>query len=242
MNFHLQVTKSVAAFVAVGAVIFGAGSQPALANTGTDSGGWKLLPNATPLGYSLDQMASETALFNTSGNDLLNYPNTPFQLLYVDWSTASVETASDGGLRFTGGNHFTVRPGKFFYVPLWNFNDGGFNDGGITEAYGPYPTTRSDAATFFFGPEHLGGYDFKIFVDGRREDVSARYVSTPVVTPTLHNGATHIITLAAFLTPLTPGSHTVTITGGVSGQAIRDVEGVSYMHMNFTYYVDVIAP
>ena len=47
-------------------------------------GGNVLPPRATPHGYSLDDMASALALFDTSGNDLQFYPKTPFQILFQD--------------------------------------------------------------------------------------------------------------------------------------------------------------
>ena len=55
-------------------------------------GGNVLPPNASPYGYSLDDMAKALALFDTSGNDLSYYPKTPFQILYADPKKTIVTT------------------------------------------------------------------------------------------------------------------------------------------------------
>ena len=66
-------------------------------------GGGAVLPaTARPYGYSLTDMARETAPFLTSGNTT-DYPNTPFQVLYFDPSTYHAST-SDGGVAVTGSN------------------------------------------------------------------------------------------------------------------------------------------
>ncbi len=54
-----------------------------------DGGGNVMPATASPHGYSLFDMAGKLALFNTYGNDLKFYPQTPFQILYQDLSKAS---------------------------------------------------------------------------------------------------------------------------------------------------------
>src|SRR5215471_6213940 len=81
-------------------------------------GGGDVLPaTAHPHGFSLTDLASATALFTTSGNDLSHYPNTPFQILYVDPKTLTFNSVN-GGLVVGGTNQFTVKPGTSFYGPL----------------------------------------------------------------------------------------------------------------------------
>src|SRR4029077_19730698 len=76
------------------------------------AGGGKVLPvTARPLGYSLADMAEELAFFDTSGNNLAFYPDTPFQILYADFSNP------------TGANTFTVKKDTMFFVPPFSIDD-----------------------------------------------------------------------------------------------------------------------
>ena len=106
-------------------------------------GGGAVLPaTARPYGYSLTDMARETALFLTSGNTT-DYPNTPFQVLYFDPSTYHAST-SDGGVAVTASNNFNVSPTTSFYVPLLDSTDS-------PPIVGNFPTDASGAAGYFFG-------------------------------------------------------------------------------------------
>src|SRR6476659_5160909 len=108
-------------------------------------GGAVLPPNAEPHGYSLTDMTRAVARFNDSGNDPAYYPDTPFQILYVN--------------RPNHTGSFTVKPGTAFYVPVVNVNDS-------PPVLGVFPTTPAEARRYLTDPAQLGGHDFKIVVDG----------------------------------------------------------------------------
>jgi hypothetical protein len=60
-------------------------------------------------------------------------------------------------------------------------------------------------------------------------------VETP---PLLDGGGTHMITIGAFLSPMTPGTHIVEIKGGYFGGAIPPL-GIGFISFDFTYRVQV---
>jgi hypothetical protein len=228
----------VAALALVGLWIL-ATSSPAIAGP---SG---VLPaSATPKGYSLTDMTKEVALFTTSGNDPANYPNVPFQILHTQ------QTASDIiGDCVTGpcgvfvhdpsvgpAGMFTVKPGTMFYVPIANLDDS-------PPVVGSYPTTAKEARVYFFDPTQGGGKDISVTIDGTKTPLGPAYVAGPVTTePLLDGGGTHMVTLGAFLTPLTPGSHSVRIRATQSSPAIRAAYGFDFLRQDFTYVVDVSQP
>ncbi len=68
------------------------------------------------------------------------------------------------------------------------------------------------------------------------------YVAGPVTTPPLlDGGGTHTITIGGFLAPMTPGQHTVRISGGYFGETISDTYGIGFIALDFTYRVTVTA-
>jgi hypothetical protein len=56
-----------------------------------------------------------------------------------------------------------------------------------------------------------------ITVDNTTTTLGPDYVAGPVTAPLVDGSGTHMIILAAFLHPLSPGTHTVTIGGVVDG-------------------------
>jgi hypothetical protein len=108
----------------------------------------------------------------------------------------------------TGSSTFTVRPGTGFVVPMANADDS-------PPFPQPYPASREDAIPYFFGKAQYGGRGWEISVDGNRTPIGSGYLAGPVTTPPLPDGGgPHMITLGAFLHPLGPGTHTVTVNGG----------------------------
>jgi len=196
-------------------------------------GGGDVLPaSAHPHGFSLTDLASATALFTTSGNDLSHYPNTPFQILYVDPKTLTFNSVN-GGLVVGGTNQFTVKPGTPFYVPL------AFSDDS-PPIIGTFPTIPQAAADYLFSHDQNGLGDLRIVVDGHATSIGAAYTAGPVQTPPLPDGGgSHIITVGAFLTPLSPGVHTVTISGEFSGVAFQQATGLAFVQFAETYTVTV---
>lgn len=198
---------------------------------GTLSGGDVLPPTATPYGYSLTDMSRETALFNTSGNNPQYYPKTPFQVLYVDFSTVkNIGTKRDQV--FTGSNTFNnVSPKMPFYVPVLTVDDS-------PPIIDTFPTTASDAANYIFSPDRVGAENTEIIVDGKSTPIGVAYVVGPVQTP-LADGGTHIITLGAFLSSMSVGTHTVEIKGEFAGQAFQTATKLHSESFDFTYTVQV---
>jgi hypothetical protein len=192
-----------------------------------------LPPDARPYGYTLADLAQQLALFTVSGNNLANYPNTPFQILYAAPPFATVPVGN--GTVFSGGNTFTVARGTPFYVPLFNADDS-------PPFVPPYPKSAQQASNYFFNPSLLGGQDFYVFVDGVPTELGPDYVAGPVKTPVLPDGGgTHIITLGAFIKPLPPGDHTVRISGHSGSMAVLNVFGFgnAFGDFLFTYLIHV---
>jgi hypothetical protein len=180
-------------------------------------GGNVLPPTASPSGYTLADMAEELAFFDTSGNNLAYYPDTPFQILYVD---PAVE------------NTFTVKTGTLFFVPLFSLDDS-------PPIIGAFPANAADAEGYVFGDTQIGADEVEIEVDGLVTSIGPEYVAGPVVTPALPDGGgTHLIQVGAFLTPLSKGTHTVTIRGTFDGDAVVASLG-SAISFEFTYTVIV---
>jgi hypothetical protein len=190
-----------------------------------------LPPDARPLGWSLERMTGALAVFTASG-DKGNPPDTPFQILYVKDGAFQVEPLDDG-LRISGSSTFTVRPGTKFFIPMANADDS-------PPFPAPYPESRAEAVPYFFGPAQYGASGWQITVDGQSTPIGADYLAGPVTTPPLPDGGgTHMITLGAFLHPLTPGTHTVTVSGGLFGSALQDTYGFAFSVSEFTYTVIV---
>lgn len=126
-----------------------------------------------------------------------------------------------------------MSPGTFFFVPLWNATDS-------PPVVGAWPSTHHEAIPYFFAPSQVGGEDFAIIIDGHRTPIGPPYLAGPITTSPLQDGGgTHIITLGAFVHPLTPGSHTVTITGGVFGTEVGKTYPFDFLEQDITYTVAV---
>ncbi len=160
-----------------------------------------LPPNAQPKGWTLDRMAEVVADFSISGNDPAYYPDTPFQIIYRH-----------------PGNSFTVKAGKFFYVNVVFFDD-------APPIIGDWPTDKDAAASYVFGRDQLGGHDLEIEVDGAVTSLDYPGYIALAPTPTSPDGSANILKIAAFLTPLSKGTHAVTIRGIFDGDAIIDAFG-----------------
>src|SRR5829696_4467505 len=92
-----------------------------------------LPPDATPLGYSLTDMAAEVANFSISGNDPVYFPDTPFQIIHRH-----------------PGNTFTVSPGMYLYVKFFFIDD-------AEPIFGDWPEDESSVEEYIFGREQIGG-------------------------------------------------------------------------------------
>ena len=192
-----------------------------------------LPPDARPFGWSLERMTGALALFTASGNDPANYPDTPFQILHVKREDGFQSTPVGDGFRITGASTFRVRPRTLFFVPMANVNDS-------PPFPAPFPASRREAIPYFFGFDHYGAFGWRIKVDRDLTLIGPRYLAGPVTTPPLPDGGgTHIATLGAFLAPLPPGTHTVTVAGGLFGRALAPTYGPAFLSYQFTYTVIV---
>ena len=176
------------------------------------AGGGNVLPGpAKPRGYSLSDMARATAFFNTGPHTPDNYPKTPFQILF-----------SRDNLTFV------VSPGTMFYVPVLFSDD-------TKPVIGTFPDVndRDAVLNYFYSQEQLGNVYAQIVVDGEVNSLGSDHVVGvgPVnlgdayddpITGIHVPAGTHYIVSAAFLTPLTKGTHTVQILGKSTGKAVRD--------------------
>ncbi|HEX2047466.1 MAG TPA: AfsR/SARP family transcriptional regulator [Acidimicrobiales bacterium] len=186
-----------------------------------------LPPTARPHGFSLEEMAIAVTPFTMSGSDPAYYPDTPFQILYID----SVDVRPVGsGFMTTGSNSFTAGPETCYFVPIFYVDD-------LPPVLGTFPTTPAGAAAYFFDPAHYGARDFEAVVDGTSTAVGAEYLAGPFLST---EDASHKITLAVFVGPLPPGAHTVVIRGGIFGRGMAETFGSSFLQLEFAYAVDVV--
>ena len=163
-------------------------------------GGNVLPPTAKAKGYSLAEAASVTAYFNVGPRTPDTLPaGFPFQILYV---------GPNGNLTFD------VRSGTMFYVPVV------YSDS-TDAAFWPFPDVNDPNAVsdYYFDPEQLGAEFIEIVVDGEITSLGPTY-AVGAVTPGLPSGGNSYTVAAAFLTPLSKGTHTVTIRVLLTGDFI----------------------
>jgi len=233
-------TASKATWAAV--ILFAFVMTPTLALA--DGGGNVMPPNSNPHGYSLTDMAAKLALFNTYGNDMQYCPKTPFQILFQDPSKLNVVPTAcpvppATGYLFTGGNVFSaVAPGTPFFVPLWSVDDS-------PPVMEPFPLQPSMAPYYFFDQSQVGARDVEVIVDGKTTKINRSYVAGPVYSakPLGDGGGHNLIQLGVFLTPMSKGTHTVTIKGQMAGDLVGltypPPDGFACLQESFTYVVTV---
>ncbi|MCC6367404.1 MAG: hypothetical protein IT165_28105 [Bryobacterales bacterium] len=229
-------------FVCSLAILFAIAVLVSLAFAG---GGGNVMPStARPYGYSLNDMTLKMALFQTSGNNPAYYPQTPFQVLYINFMVSPPTRtdiscpAPNGGTGdlYSGASSFVVRSGTPFFVPLWSVDDS-------PTVLPPFPYDASLAGQYFFDPSLVGGRDFEVIADGQSTKLSESYVGwaiTPIDQPLLDGGGHGITLLGVFLTPMSVGAHTVTIRGQLAGAGLLTYFGVHCMAEDYSYLVKVV--
>ncbi|HUO08577.1 MAG TPA: hypothetical protein VM008_09785 [Phycisphaerae bacterium] len=166
------------------------------------AGGGNVLPACAELkGYSLSEMAKATAVYNTG--------------IVAGLS----ETAPKVAMEVLVGDA-TVKAGTAFYLPIFFVDDSGAATPGFPR------NVRDEKADQEFLMDYVneafGVESFIVQVDGKTTVLSDQYISG-VKTGPLPDGipaGTHYIVSAAFLTPLTPGVHTVGVGGLIGGQPV----------------------
>jgi hypothetical protein len=193
-KFTVMQGGALRAGVVAALVACAAASAPALA------GGGNVLPSgAKAKGYSLVDAAKATAVFNTGPHDAAP-PKLPFYTLTDD---------------------ATVKPGTTLYVPIFYADDSG-------QVVPPFPTDITDQqadADYLMGlvKNDFNVDAFIVVVDGKVTVLDDSYVSGTRTAP-LQDGppfGTNYIVSAVYLTPLTPGTHTVSIGGIIDGQPVE---------------------
>jgi len=204
----LLVATGIEAFVlsGIGSVV----SHPVQAASGSEgmAGGKVLPPRAKPHGISLAAMAKLTAVFN-SGDHSGTPPASPIQMLYTS---------------ATNNNTFDVNTGTTFYVPVIFFDDSPPIAGDF-----PYAAFGEDSEesggraallNYVNGENELGVDSMEIKVDGKVFSLGSDYVVGVTTDPLADGGGTHYIPIAAFISPLAKGSHTVELDGFSDGKAL----------------------
>ncbi len=158
---------------------------------------------------ALSDAAGLTAAFNVGTRAASTYPpNLLYQILY----TGSDPTATNN----TGGTYttFIVKPGTQLYVPVM------YNDNSLP-IIGDFPPAGNRRALlhYFHSQEEFGLVYARIVVDGRIATLGPHYVVEVSFPNPLPDGATLYQTIAAFLAPLRPGTHSVQITALATGEA-----------------------
>jgi hypothetical protein len=88
---------------------------------------------------------------------------------------------------------------------------------------GDFPVIQNREAllNYFYSQKEFGTVDMTITVDGKATSLGPDYL-VGVKVPLLPDGATQYMTVAAFLTPLKKGQHSVEISGLATGKAFQD--------------------
>lgn len=193
-------------------------------------------PEDAPSGVSLTDMVGKMTLFNASGNDVANLPNSPFELLYVPPGQGTLEmTTKDGKPHFisTVAVPFTGVPAnRAFYMPIATFDDS-------PPIVGAFPTNEDEAQHYFFDAAQLGG-TYSIHVDGEEIEILGEYAAGPVTTEPLPNGGgTHGVVLAVIIRPLPPGEHQIGFDGAFFGDGWVNAFGAT-SEAHVTYNITVV--
>lgn len=108
----MKVSKVAAPFALLLTVV------PAGSIAPGDGGGSVMPASARPDGYSLDDMTLKMAMFQASGNNPTYYPQTPFQVVYIDF--AKTPPPSDAACPAPNGDWSSIHWNQFLYGSVGN--------------------------------------------------------------------------------------------------------------------------
>lgn len=179
------------------------------------NGGNALPANAKQKGYSLSDMAKATAAFNVTDHsgtfpDVVN--GKPFQGLFTVWDNVT-----------NAYKEFIVSEGTMLYVPVIQIDDS-------TPVVGTVPDVadRNALVNYVYSQSQFGLVYTNITIDGKVTKLNSNYMVGVKVPPLTNNlplpgstPGTQYITVAALLTPLNKGTHTVVISGSATGAQIK---------------------
>jgi hypothetical protein len=98
---------------------------------------------------------------------------------------------------------------------------------------GVWPENNLEARSYLFDPSKCHGHDMTITVDGVTTLLGPNYLAGPVTTPPLLDTIVpgvfgmHMFIVGAFIHPLRPGRHTITIAGTIDGPYVQTTLGGS---------------
>jgi len=178
-----------------------AGLLGVVASARADGGGSVAPANARPEGYSLADMAKITAVYNTGifagSADTPDAPDVPFEVVEGD---------------------ATVDAGTPLYLPIFFADNSAPADPAFPASVNNQRTDAAYLDNFIFN--NFGVTAFVVEVDGKITVLNDNYI-TGVNTPALLDGAgNHYISIAAFISPLAPGVHTVGFGGIIAGSPV----------------------
>lgn len=219
------VLTSLTSIMALGGIAGNTSNRLSGARSLDDASGRVLPPHARPNGYSLSAIAKATAFFNTGARtgpppDLpcLAEECAPLQILFAPNNGATLNT-------------FSVSPGTILYVPVILNDDSPPIIGScpITATTCPdFPNVgdREEFLDYMYSPKEFGLRYSEIVVDGKVHDLGSDYlveVKVPVPAGLADGSGTQYMTSAAFVAPLSEGTHTVEIRANANGQDVIEV-------------------
>jgi hypothetical protein len=160
-----------------------------------------LPPDAEPYGYSLTDMAAATAVFNAGVRSPQTLPPTPFQILYTPTNGPQLS--------------FQVSQGTTSYLPLLFIDDS-------PPIVGDFPKLNNQEKVehYCFDQKEIGIVYAEIVIDGVPTLLGEDYAVGVTTPPLPDGGGRHYITVAAFLSPMSKGHHTVTFRFLATGKAL----------------------
>jgi hypothetical protein len=178
-----------------------------------------LSPKVEPKGYSLSDMAKLTAAFNVTDHsgafpDVVN--GHPFQGLFI-----------------TSTNTFDVNEDTILYVPVILSDDSSPVVGNIPNVNNQHALER-----YFYSQKQYGAVYTNITIDGKVISLNHDYLVGVNVPALPDGGGTKYVTVAAFVSPLNKGKHTIGISAQATGNAFIPWCAIINSMVGFTYCTD----